>query len=213
MASALLTCFFESTPSTALEFGLFVCFILIAKMSYLSPYKRVNQWMTFARQWWLFDAKQQDVFDSAQRVARYLHGKHKPLYDTEQDVGDHVVVINARHVALPEDEWRMRYYFHHSHYAKGKKWTPAYELHAKDPNLVIYKAIYKAVGNIGLKRHEIIARLHIYPDDQIPGHIAENISDQIRQLKPVPKSIADIDPEVVEKYPKLFDYPEDYAKN
>ena len=181
-------------------------------MSHLSAYKRVNQWAVFSRQWWLFDAKQQDTFDAAQRIARYLHGRHKPIYDTEQDVGDHVVVINARHIAMPEDEWRYRYYFHHSHYGGGKRWTPAHELHLKDPNLVMYKAIYKALGNIGLKRREIIARLHMYPEDKIPEHVLENISDQIRQLRPVHKSIQEYSQEELKQYPKIFDYAEDYAK-
>lgn len=181
-------------------------------MSYLGPYRRVNQWMVFARQWWLFDAKQQDAFDAAQRVARYLHGRHKPIYDTEQDVGDHVVVINARHVSMPHDEWRYRYYFHHSHYVRGKKWTPAYQLHSLDPTIVLYKAIYKACGNIGLQRKELIARLHLYPDDEVPQHVMENVTDHIRQLRPVHQAIHQLDENEVKKFPKIFDYPENYAK-
>lgn len=180
-------------------------------MSYLN-YRRATQWTTFARQWYLYDANQQDVFDSAHRIARYLHGKHKPIYDTEQDCGDHVVVFNARHVSLPDQEWKLRQYFHHSHYSGGKKWTPAWELHAKDPNLVLYKAIYRACGNIGLKRHELIARLHMYPDDQVPEHVMENISGYIRQLRPVHKPIDGYSEEELKQFPKLFDYPEDYAK-
>ncbi|XP_075591863.1 mitochondrial ribosomal protein L13 [Dermatophagoides farinae] len=181
-------------------------------MSNLSPYQRVQQWMVFARQWWLFDAKQQDVFDAAQMIARYLHGRHKPIYDTEQDVGDHVVVMNAKHCSMPFDEWRYRYYFHHSHYSGGKKWTQAYELHQKDPNLIMYKAIYKACGNIGLKRHDLIAHLHIYPDENVPEHIMKNITDHIRQLRPVHKSIDEYSDDEIRNYPKIFDYSDDYTK-
>lgn len=181
-------------------------------MSYLNPYQRVNQWMVFARQWWLFDAKHQDAFDAAQRIARYLHGRHKPIYDTEQDCGDHVVVINARHISMPNKEWKYRYYFHHSHYSGGKKWSTAYELHAKDPTIVLYKAIYKAVGNIGLKRRELIARLHIYPDQEAPDHIMENISDQIRQIQPVHRALHEYSADEIKNYPKIIDYLEDYAK-
>ena len=181
-------------------------------MSQMSSYRRVNQWLTFARQWWLFDAKQQDAFDAGQRIARYLHGRHKPIYDTDQDVGDHVVVFNARHISMPGDEWRKRYYFHHSHYSGGKKWTPAHQLHRLDPNLVLYKAIYRACGNIGFKRRELIARLHIYPDDKIPDHIMENITDQIRQVQPVLKSIQEYSQEEILKYPKIFDSKPDYSK-
>lgn len=70
-------------------------------MSKISKFKRIQQWCVFARQWWLYDAKWQDPFDSAHLLARYLRGGHKPIYDVEQDMGDHVVVYNARHIALP----------------------------------------------------------------------------------------------------------------
>jgi ribosomal protein L13 len=177
----------------------------------MSSARRVQQWCVFARQWYLYDAKWQDVFDSAELIARHLHGRHKPIYDTEQDCGDHVVVINARHVSMPGDEWRYRYYYHHTHYAGGKHWAPAHELHNKDPTLVLYKAIYKAVGNIKLKRHQLIARLHLFPDDKVEDHLMRNISDQIRQLRPIHKKITQFSDEELKKFPKIFDYPENYA--
>ncbi|XP_054160726.1 39S ribosomal protein L13, mitochondrial-like [Oppia nitens] len=180
-------------------------------MSGQSAYRRVTQWMVFSRQWYLYDAKWQDVFDSAELIGRHLHGRHKPIYDPEQDCGDHVVVINARHVAMPADEWRYRHYYHHTHYAGGRHWATAHELHLKDPTLVLYKAIYKAVGNVKLKRQELIARLHLYADDKVPQHIMRNVSDQIRQLRTVDKPIQQYTKQQIKDFPKIFDYPEDYA--
>lgn len=209
---------FQSTLFGSLNFQNNLQFIreslslIFVIMSQLGPFCRTKQWMVFARQWWLFDATQQDPFDAAQRIARYLHGRHKPIYDTEQDVGDHVVVINSRNIAMADNEWHDRYYFHHSHYSHGKKWTPAYELHKKDPNLVLYKAIYKAIGNIHMQRKEIIARLHMYPDSKVPQHILENVTDHIRQLRPVHKALNEYSSDEVKTFPKIFDYPEDYAK-
>ena len=40
----------------------------------------LQQWATFARQWWVYDAKWQCPFRSAPVVIRYLQGKHKPIY-------------------------------------------------------------------------------------------------------------------------------------
>ena len=180
-------------------------------MSSMCAFSRVQQWMVFSRQWYVYDAKWQDVFDSAQLVARYLHGRHKPIYDPDQDCGDHVVVMNCRHVSMPGNEWRWRYYYHHTHYAEGKTWAAAHELHQKDPTLVLYKAIYKAVGNVKLKRHRLIARLHLFPDDKVPDHILENVSDQIRQLRPIPKSLDQLTQQELKDFPKIFEYPEDYA--
>lgn len=52
------------------------------------------------------------------------------------DTGDHVVIINSRHIALPGSEWRWRAYFHHTGYPGGATWTMAWELHEKDPTMV-----------------------------------------------------------------------------
>jgi len=51
--------------------------------------------------------------------------------------GDHVIIINSKEIALRGDEWRKRVYFHHNTYHGGATWTLAWELHHKDPTLVI----------------------------------------------------------------------------
>lgn len=48
-----------------------------------------------------------------------------------------VVVINSKEIALPGDEWRKRVYFHHTGYPGGASWTLAWELHNKDPTMVL----------------------------------------------------------------------------
>lgn len=53
--------------------------------------------------------------------------------------GDHVVVINSEDIALRGDEWQMRVYFHHNTFHGGASWTRAWELHKKDPTMVILK--------------------------------------------------------------------------
>jgi hypothetical protein len=50
--------------------------------------------------------------------------------------GDHVVVINCKHVALPGNEWRKRVFFHHNTYPGGATWTPAWEMQTRDPTMV-----------------------------------------------------------------------------
>lgn len=56
--------------------------------------------------------------------------------------GDHVIVINSKDIALRGDEWRKRVYFHHTTYIGGASWTLAWELHNKNPTLVINKHIF-----------------------------------------------------------------------
>ena len=52
--------------------------------------------MTFARQWILMDAQGQELEGFGHQVCKILEGRHKPIYNHVQDVGDHVVVINTR---------------------------------------------------------------------------------------------------------------------
>lgn len=53
-------------------------------------------------------------------------------------------------------------------------------------------------------------RLHIYPDSVVPEDIMENITNQIRPLRSVPKSLDSYSSEEINKYPKIMDYPDDY---
>lgn len=175
----------------------------------ISQYKRAQQWGVFARLWYLYDAKWQNPFESADKIAFYLAGKHKPIYHPLSDVGDHVVVINTKDIAMPDREWKYRMYYHHTRYAGGASWTSAWELHQKDSTKVLWKAVYKACGKT-LLRHNRMERLHLFPDDKVPENILQNVSDQIQQLKIVPKKLEDYSEEELKNFPKIFEWPEDY---
>ena len=66
----------------------------------------------------LFDAKWQNPFQSAKIITNVLEGKNKPIYSPGMECGDHVVVINSRHISLLGTEWKHRVYFHHPGYNK-----------------------------------------------------------------------------------------------
>ncbi|KAG1714847.1 39S ribosomal protein L13, mitochondrial [Nymphon striatum] len=128
--------------------------------------------------------------------------------------GDHVVVINTKDIALPNDEWKNRMYYHHTGYKDGASWTSAWEIHRKDDTKILWKAVYKTVGGTLLRSH-LMQHLHLYSDEvglDVPEEILKNVSSQIRQLRPVPKKLDEYSKEEIEKYPKLFDWPEDYVK-
>lgn len=171
----------------------------------LTKLRRVKQWQTFARTWWLYDAKWQDPYDSGLKIARYLRGKHKPIWQEDLDCGDHVVVINGSQVALPNEEWKWRHFFHNTQFGGGQNWASAWLLHSKDPTFVLERAIYKFSGHRD-QRYRDFARLILLKDDKIPDDIREKISAQIRQVRQVPRKLIDIPSEELEKYPKVFDY-------
>ncbi|KAK4884148.1 hypothetical protein RN001_000419 [Aquatica leii] len=175
----------------------------------MTTLKRVQQWATFARIWHVFDASWQNPFDSAQLLKKYLLGLYKPIYHPMNDCGDHVIVINCSDVALPGEEWKKRVYFHHTGYPGGASWTLAHELHKKDPVLILKKAVYNSMdGN--LQRRYTMERLHLFPDANVPAKLMGNVSNQIRQIRPIPKRLDHYTQKEIEEYPKLIDYPKDY---
>ena len=52
------------------------------------------------RRWYVVDAKDQVLGRLASSIATILRGKHKPTYSPHLDVGDFVIVVNARDVRL-----------------------------------------------------------------------------------------------------------------
>lgn len=170
----------------------------------LTKIRRVKHWQTFARTWWLYDAKWQDPFESGKIIGRYLQGKHKPIWHPDTDCGDHVVVINASQVALPNDEWRWRAYYHDTQWPGGQTWATAWQRHLEDPTFVLERAIYRYCGRKDPRKYAF-ARLILTKDENLPADIVAKISAQIRQERPVPQKLKDIPQEELEQFPNLFD--------
>lgn len=71
-------------------------------------------------------------------------------------------------------------------------------------------AVYTSMkGN--LLRRIVMTRLHLFPDDNIPEEMRLNISNQLRQARPVPKRIDEYDKKTVDEFPKIMDYPKNYV--
>lgn len=175
----------------------------------MSAYERVKQWNTFARIWHIYDAKWQNPIESAKVISKHLQGQHKPIYHPLNDCGDHVIVMNSRHIALPAYEWKKRAYFHHTGYPGGVSWTLAWQLHEIDPTLVMKKAVRWELPR-SLIKFRLMARLHIFPDQEVPEDLLKNVSSQIRQLRPVPRTLASYSDKEVDEFPKINDFPKDY---
>lgn len=62
-----------------------------------------------------------------------------------------------------------------------------------------------------LQRRYTMERLHIFPDANVPEDLMKNVSNQIRQLRPMPKRLDHYTEEETKKYPKVTDYPKDYV--
>lgn len=65
--------------------------------------------------------------------------------------------------------------------------------------------------NGNLQRRYTMERLHIFPDSNVPEKLLQNVSNQIRQLRPVPKRLDHYEEKEVKEFPKIVDYPKDYV--
>lgn len=74
----------------------------------------------------------------------------------------------------------------------------------------MYYAVYKSMkGN--LQRRHTMHRLRLFPDANVPKDVMDNISNQLRQTRVVPKALHEYDEETVKNFPKIMDYPKNYV--
>ncbi|XP_030074465.1 large ribosomal subunit protein uL13m [Microcaecilia unicolor] len=171
--------------------------------------RAAQQWATFARVWYLIDAKMQPPGKIATMSSVRLQGKHKPVYHAISDCGDHVVVINTRHIAFSGNKWEQKVYSSHSGYRGGFKQVTAAQLHRKDPTAIVKLAIYGMLPK-NLHRRTMMQRLHLFPEDVIPEDILKNLVEELPQPRIVPKKLNEYTQEEIDAFPQLWIPAEDY---
>lgn len=92
--------------------------------------------------WFLVDASDQALGRLASQVASVLRGKHKPTYTPHEDLGDHVIVVNAEKIRLTGNKLQKKVYHHHTGFPGGIKSTTAEKMLEKDPTRLITKAVH-----------------------------------------------------------------------
>src|SRR5438034_5525585 len=93
------------------------------------------------RRWYVVDADGVVLGRLASEVAKILKGKHKPIYAPHMDVGDHVIVVNARGIRLTGGKENKKIAYRHSGYPGGLTETVYADLLEKRPRYVVEKAV------------------------------------------------------------------------
>lgn len=119
------------------------------------------------RQWYVVDARDQVLGRLASEVARVLRGKHKPAFTPHLDVGDYVVVVNARHVRLTGKKADQKEYFRHSGFMGGEKLVPFRRLIRTHPERVVERAVKGMLPKNALGR-QMFKKLRVYADAEHP---------------------------------------------
>ena len=71
--------------------------------------------------WFLVDAAGKTLGRLASEIAHRLKGKHKPNYAPHQDLGDHIVVVNAGAVRVTGAKLTDKFYHQHTGYVGNLK--------------------------------------------------------------------------------------------
>lgn len=127
------------------------------------------------RRWYLVDATGQNLGRLASDIARVLRGKHKPTYTPNDDVGDHVVVINAAKIAFTGNKLGGKMYYSHSQYPGGLRELSLQKMLAQHPERVLEKAVRGMLPHNRLGE-QMYQKLKVYPGPNHP-HEAQRPRD------------------------------------
>jgi len=123
------------------------------------------------RKWFVVDAKGKTVGRLATEVARILSGKNNPKWTPFLDMGDHCVVINARHAVFSGAKYDQKLYRHHTLYPGGLREKSVKEMLEKHPERILELAIKGMLPKTKLGK-AMAKKLKVYADAE-HRHIAQ----------------------------------------
>lgn len=135
------------------------------------------------RRWYVIDASGAVLGRLATEVAAVLRGKHKPIFATHMDTGDHVIVVNAKEVRLTGGKETRKFAYRHSGYPGGLTATPYDRLLERRPAFAVEKAIRGMLPKNRLGR-AMVKKLKVYEGPEHP-HAAQQ--PQALRLGEVPR--------------------------
>lgn len=123
--------------------------------------------LSHARIWHEVDAKDKLLGKLANRISIALRGKYKPQYNPAVDIGDYVVVKNARFIGVSGNKETQKTYKWHSGWPGGLK-TVKFDKYIEDhPKAPLRKAVWGMLPKNNLRR-VWMKRLKIFPDEEHP---------------------------------------------
>ena len=120
-----------------------------------------------SKDWLIVDAAEIPLGRLATHVATFLRGKHKPTFTPHLDMGDNVIVINAKNVKLTGQKLEKKEYLRYSGYIGGQKSTSLKELMEKRPDRVVTMAVKGMLPKTRLGRRQL-THLRVYAGAEHP---------------------------------------------
>lgn len=113
------------------------------------------------REWHLIDLKGKILGRVASDIALLLMGKNKPNFVRNLDMGDFVVVINAKDFKVTGNKEKLKKYYRHSGYPGGFKAETLENLRQRKPEDVIIHAVSGMLPQNRLK-DKMLSRLRVF---------------------------------------------------
>jgi large subunit ribosomal protein L13 len=117
--------------------------------------------------WFVVDAAGQTLGRLASNIAHRLKGKHKPSYAPHQDLGDHIVVLNAKSVRVTGAKLTDKVYHQHTGYVGNLKSIALGKLLDEHPERAIEFAVKGMLpkGPLGRRMYK---KLHVFAGKDHP---------------------------------------------
>ncbi|MBK9153802.1 MAG: 50S ribosomal protein L13 [Chloracidobacterium sp.] len=131
----------------------------------MSTYFPSGKGLADGRKWFVVDAKGKTVGRLATEVARMLSGKNNPAWTPFMDMGDHVIVINARHAKFTGSKGEQKLYRHHTLYPGGLREKSVREMLDSKPEKVIELAVKGMLPKTKLGK-SMAKKLKVYADGE-----------------------------------------------
>jgi large subunit ribosomal protein L13 len=127
----------------------------------MSTYFPSGKGLADGRKWFVVDASGKTVGRLATEVARIISGKNNPAWTPFLDMGDHVVVINAKEAVFTGSKNDQKLYRRHTLYPGGLRETSVKEMFEKKPEKVIELAVKGMLPKTKLGR-AMVKKLKVY---------------------------------------------------
>ena len=129
----------------------------------MSTYFPSGKGLADGRKWFVVDAQGKTVGRLATEVARILSGKNNPSWTPFLDMGDFVVVVNARLAKFTGAKDEQKLYRRHTLYPGGLRETSVKEMFEKKPEKVIELAVKGMLPKTKLGK-AMAKKLKVYAD-------------------------------------------------
>lgn len=125
------------------------------------------------RRWYLIDAQGEVLGRLACSISNLLRGKGKPIFSPHFDLGDFIVVVNAKKIVLTGRKLKQKTHFTHTTRPGSSKFITYEKLMEDRPEEALRLAV-KGMLPKNRTRDKILKRLKVYRDDRHP-HSAQRL--------------------------------------